>query len=76
MTLVEMEKLADFYQLDLYDMIDSQNEGELIIPENPIHGLNPEDLSIEDFEVIVQFGRIVKNYKRMKRIIENDNRNV
>lgn len=67
MTLNELEQLADFYMVDLYDLLDGTCEN-VVLPENPIHGLHPEDVSQSDFEQIAQFGRIIKNYQKMKNL--------
>jgi len=66
-TINELERLSDFYMIDLYDMMDDNFE-KPIIPEKPIHGLKHTDVSKHDFESMVQFGRIVKNYQRMQRL--------
>lgn len=66
-TITELERLSDFYVMDLYDMMDDKFE-KPVIPERPIHGLIHTDVSREDFESIAQFGRIVKNYQKMQRI--------
>lgn len=66
-TVTELERLSDFYVMDLYDMMDDKFE-KPVIPENPIHGLIHTDVSKQDFESISQFGRIVKNYQKMQRI--------
>ena len=39
-----------------------------IIPNKPIHGLRHDEVTKEDFESIAQFGRIVKNYQKLKRL--------
>ena len=67
MTLIEMEKLSDFYFKDLADMLD--DNAEIIIPEKNLFGLNHEEVSEIDFESIAQFGKIVKNYKRMNSLL-------
>lgn len=66
-TVTELERLSDFYVMDLYDMMDDKFE-KPVIPKRPIHGLRHTDVSKQDFESIAQFGRIVKNYQRMQRI--------
>lgn len=66
-TLNELERLADFYAMDLYDLM-NESFTDVVRPENPIHGLHPEDVSKEDFDSISQFGRIVKNYQKLKRL--------
>lgn len=71
LTVTELERLSDFYVMDLYDIMDDRFE-KPVIPEKPIHGLRHTDVSKEDFESISQFGRIVKNYQKMQRI-ENQN---
>jgi hypothetical protein len=67
MKLEEMEKLSDFYFKDLVDMLD--DKAELIIPEQNPFGLNHKEVSEMDFEAIAQFGKIVKNYKRMNSLL-------
>jgi len=67
LTVTELERLSDFYVMDLYDMMDDKFE-KPVIPKKPIHGLLHTDVSKQDFESIAQFGRIVKNYQRMQRI--------
>jgi len=66
-TLTELEMLSDFYVMDLYDLM-NDDYTDIVRPLNPIHGLHPEDVSKKDFESMCQFGRIVKNYQRMKRL--------
>jgi hypothetical protein len=70
MTLNELEQLADFYMVDLYDLLDGTCES-VIIPENPVHGLHHEDVTQQDFESIAHMGRVIKNYQKMKRL-ENE----
>lgn len=67
LTRTELERLSDFYLMDLYDMMDDKFE-KPVIPEQPIHGIRHTAVSKQDFESIAQFGRIVKNYQRMQRI--------
>jgi hypothetical protein len=69
-TIMEMERLSDFYVTDLYDMMDDKFEN-VIIPENPIHGLHHDNVTPQDFESISEFGRIIKNYQKMKRLTES-----
>jgi hypothetical protein len=57
---IELEELADFYVMDLFDLLD-ESYTRPIRPKNPVHGLHPEDVSPEDFKSIAQFGRIIKN---------------
>lgn len=66
-TLNELERLSDFYVMDLYDMMDDDFENP-VIPAKPIHGLRHDEVTQQDFESIAQFGRIVKNYQRLKRL--------
>lgn len=69
MTLTEYEKLADFYVVDLFDMWDDKTN-DFVIPTNPTHGLKHDEVSHEDFEAIAQFGRIIKNYQKLKRLTD------
>jgi hypothetical protein len=66
-TLNELESLSDFYVMDLYDMMDDDFE-KPVIPNRPIHGLRHDEVTKQDFDSIAQFGRIIKNYQKMKRL--------
>lgn len=66
-TIIELERLSDFYVMDLYDMMDDNFE-KPVIPNKPIHGLRHDEVTKQDFESIAQFGRIIKNYQKMKRL--------
>lgn len=65
-TITELEQLSDFYILDLADVMDE--EGNINFPETNIFGLKPADVHPDDYVSLAQFGRIVKNYRRIKRI--------
>ncbi len=67
MTLNELEELSDFYLVHTYDMISGE---EIVFPENPIHGLKHTEVTPEDYKTIAQFGKIVKNYQKLKRLSE------
>jgi hypothetical protein len=67
MTLNELEELANFYLVDTYDMIKGD---EIVFPETPIHGLKHTEVTSEDFKSISEFGKIVKNYQKLKRLSE------
>jgi hypothetical protein len=66
-SVTELERLSDFYVMDLYDMMDDNFE-KLVIPNRPIHGLRHDEVSKQDFDSIAQFGKIIKNYQKMKRL--------
>ena len=66
-TITELERLSDFYVMDLYDIMDDNFE-KPIIPVRPIHGLRHDEVTKQDFDSIAQFGKIIKNYQRMKRL--------
>lgn len=66
MTLEEIEKLCDFYIIELYDCL--LFDDKFIVPENPIHGLKHTEVTPEDFDSIAKFGRIIKNYQKMRRL--------
>ena len=38
------------------------------MPETSIHGLRHEEVSEQDFKSIAEFGRIIKNYKKIKNL--------
>lgn len=65
-TITELEQLADFYSIDLADVMDE--EGNISFPEKNMFGLKPADVHTDDYVSMAQFGRIVKNYRRIKRI--------
>ena len=68
-TLMELERLSDFYMVELEDLMTF--EGGSIgfkMPETAPHGLRPDEVSEEDFISIAQFGRIIKNYKKIKNL--------
>ena len=66
-TLTELERLSDFYLVELEDLMTFE-EGSIgfKMPETSIHGLRHEEVSEQDFKSISEFGRIIKNYKRIK----------
>ena len=66
-SLNELEELSDFYMVDLYDMIKGED---IVFPETPIHGLKHTEVTSEDFKSISEFGKIVKNYQKLKRLSE------
>jgi hypothetical protein len=66
MTFEEIEKLADFYIIDLYNVL--LFDDRFVIPENPIHGLKHTEVTPEDFDSIAKFGKIIKSYKKLKRL--------
>jgi hypothetical protein len=66
-SVMELERLSDFYVMDLYDMMDDNFE-KPVIPNKPIHGLRHDEVTKQDFDSIAQFGRIIKNYQKMKRL--------
>ena len=65
MTINELEELADFYLIDTYDMI---RGNDIVFPESPIHGLKHTEVTSEDYKSIAKFGKIVKNYQKLKRL--------
>jgi hypothetical protein len=69
-TLTQLEKLADFYVMDLYDIM-NDDYTDIVVPEKPIHGLLHTDVTEEDFESLAQFGRIIKNYQKINRVLES-----
>ena len=66
MSIIELEQIADFYVVDLIDIIDE----DVIFkaPEKPIHGLSHYEVSKQDFKSIAEFGRIIKNYQKLKNL--------
>jgi len=67
MDIIQLEKIADFYILDLESIIDDI-EG----AAEKSHKLDHRSVSKEDFDSISQFGRIVKNYCKMIDLLPAD----
>ena len=65
-SIIEMEQIADFYLVDLIDLVDE--EVIFKIPETSIHGLRHDEVSKQDFKSIAEFGRIIKNYQKLKNL--------
>jgi hypothetical protein len=67
-TLMELERLSDFYLVELEDLMTFE-EGSIKfkMPETSIHGLRHEEVSEQDFKSIAEFGRIIKNYIKIKK---------
>jgi hypothetical protein len=68
-TLMELERLSDFYMVELEDLMRFEN-GSIVfkMPETAPHGLRPDEVSEQDFKSIAEFGRIIKNYKKIKNL--------
>ena len=66
MSIIEMEQMANFYMTDLFDMIDEN--ANIKIPETSIHGLRHDEVSLEDYKSISEFGRIIMNYQKIKNL--------
>jgi len=66
MTITELEELADFYLVDISDVVDEY--GRIVIPEKSPYGFTANDVHPDDFKAISQFGRIVKNYQKLMNI--------
>ncbi len=68
MTLNELEKIADFYMIDLESIIDDIDGA---VDKSP-HKLDHKTVSNQDFDSISQFGRIIKNYLKMVELLPVD----
>ena len=62
-SLSEMEKIADFYHVELADLIDKPE----IIDK---FFLKHNEVGEEDFKSLSQFGRVIVNYNRLQRLIK------
>lgn len=62
----KIEKLAHFYILEVYDILDG--EYELHRPPSPIHGLHPEDVTEEEFEKISSWGSLILKCQKQKKL--------
>ena len=62
----KIEKLANFYVLEVYDILDE--EYELHRPLYPIHGLHPEDVTEDEFEKICEWGSLILKCQKQKKL--------
>jgi len=60
-----LEKLADFFRVDMADLMEDNPE---ILKTNIAFAFRASDFSCEDFESISHFGRIVRNYFKLKEL--------
>lgn len=72
-SIIELEKISDFYQIDLVDLMEDYDSS---IKNSKIK-IDHTKVSKNDFESISKFGRIVKNYLKMVQLdpsFRRDNR--
>jgi len=60
-----LEKLADFFRVDLADLMEDNPE---ILETNVAFAFRASDFSRDDFDSIAHFGRIVRNYFKLKEL--------
>lgn len=63
-----LEKLADFFRVDLTDLIE---ENPKVQKTNIAFAFRVSEFSQEDFESIAHFGRIVRNYFKLKELMKS-----
>lgn len=68
MTLDQLEKIADFYMIDLESIIDDIDG----VKDKSPHKLDHKTVSNQDFHSISEFGRIIKNYLKMIELLPVD----
>ncbi len=66
---VVLEKLADLYGVDLYDLISADMN---VASSMVACAFRVDSLSPEDMKQVASFRRVVMNYLKMKRIVENE----
>ena len=60
-SLPEMEKIADFYQSELADLIDNPKIIDRFL-------LKHDYVSEKDFKMMSQVGRVILNYNKLQRL--------
>jgi transcriptional regulator with XRE-family HTH domain len=66
--LDKLEKLADLYRIDLYDLM-TENAMEQSV--NIAFAYRADELEAQDIIAISAFNKVVKNYIKMKRLVNN-----
>lgn len=62
-----LNKLSDLFQVELIDLLEMQEEDR---KERTALSFRADELSKEGYKAIGEFGKVVKNYLKMKRIEE------
>jgi len=62
-----LNKLSDLYQVQLIDILEMKEEDR---KAKSAMAFRADDLSVEGYKAIADFGKIVKNYLKMKKIEE------
>jgi transcriptional regulator with XRE-family HTH domain len=60
-----LEKLADFFRVDMGDLMEDKPE---ILNTNIAFAFRANEFSREDFDSISHFGKIVRNYFKLKEL--------
>ncbi|MBI4648135.1 MAG: helix-turn-helix transcriptional regulator [Bacteroidia bacterium] len=63
--IILLEKLADFFRVDLADLMENKPE---IQKTNIAFAFRANEFCREDFESIAHFGKIVRNYFKLKEL--------
>ncbi len=63
-----LEKLADLYRVDLYDLME---EDALSQSVNMAFAFRAEDVEASDLTALAQFNKLVKNYVKINRLKKN-----
>jgi len=63
--LEHLEKLADFYGIDTYDLLEETPENQQTMVA---FAFRADELQPEDMESIAAFRKVVKNYLKMKKV--------
>jgi len=65
--LDKLEKLADLFGVDLYDLFENDNNMSEV---SVALAFRADELSPKDFDAIADFRRIIKNYMKLKELCE------
>lgn len=67
--IILLEKLADFFRVDLGDLMEDKPEIQKV---NVAFAFRANELSKDDFESIAYFGKIVRNYIKLKGLSKEE----
>jgi len=66
--IILLEKLADFFRVDMADLMEDKPE---IQKTNIAFAFRAGEFNREDFESIAHFGKIVRNYFKLKDLMKD-----
>lgn len=71
--LENMNKLADLFWIDLSDLMEENPD---LQKANVAFAFRANEIKPEDMRVIAEFGKIVKNYIKLRALCEKDGQNI